>query len=581
MKIKKRHTFIFGAFILAVGGLIAKLLGAFYKVPLTHILGSNGIGVYYLIFPLYSLMLVLSSSGVAIAVTKLVARERARKNKENEMKIFTVGLILSFSISIVFSVIIILYSEQFSLLQGNVNATIGYIAIAPAVICASVISIVRAYFQGIENMLPTSLSTIFEQAIKLLFGLLLSYRLLYLGVEFAVLGAVLGVTASEFLAMILIITNFMVYKKKYDYKFFESEDKPIKKSIYVFYKKILKNKITVVCYSKKKFKKNKRNFHLCFDKEYISYKNTFLKLIKYSFPATLSSLIIPITGFIDSFLIINLLINVGFSSTVATSLYGLSNGMVASLISLPVLLIVSISTAIVPNLSRSDENVSESVVQIKCGFFIKLAWLIALPLFVFFMLYAPEIIKVLFGGGLTNKGFMEYDFAYKLLMFASVSIIYYAFLQTFTAILQAINKPAVPFIALFFSLIFRTIFTYVLVSIPNFNVFGVVLSNIIFLSIASFICLIYIKKHIVLNINFRRFIVRPIFAIGISAITAYFIKLFSMNFLPTIIYSVVSGLIGIAIYLVLIVITNVFTHAEQELFAIKFKSRRLRLLHKK
>lgn len=576
MKIKKRHTFIFGAFILAVGGIIAKIIGAFYKVPLTHILGSNGIGVYYLIFPLYSLLLVLGSSGIAIAVTKLVAQERARKNKENEMKIFTAGLILSFTMSLVFSVIIILYSEQFSLLQGNINATIGYIAIAPALVCASVISIVRAYFQGIENMLPSSVSAIFEQAIKLMIGLLLSYKLLYLGVEYAVLGAVLGVTISEFFAMILIIVNFMVYKRKYDYKFFEVEGKLVKRHVYVFYKKVLKNKRKFI-HSTKKIKRNR--FNLCFDKEYMSHKTAFAKVIKYAFPATLSSLVIPITGFVDSFLIINLLINVGFSSIVATSLYGLSNGMVASLISLPVLLIVSISTAIVPNLSQFDEK-SINTVQTKCGFFIKLTWLLALPMFVFFVMYSPEIIKVLFGGGLTDKGFMEYDFAYKLLMFGSVSIIYYAFLQTFTAILQAINKPTIPFIALFISLLFRILFTYVFVSIPEINVFGVMLSNIVFLSLASFICLIYIRKHIALSINMRRFVMRPIFALGVASISAYFMKLFFMNFLPTIIYSIVSGIIGIAIYLVLIYITKVFTYAEQEMFAFRLRSKKLKLQRK-
>ena len=576
MKIKKRHTFILGAFILAVGGIIAKLIGAFYKVPLTHILGSNGLGVYYLIFPLYSLLLVLSSSGVAIAVTKLVAAERARKNKDNEMKIFTAGLILSFSISIFFSIIIILYSEQFSLLQGNANATIGYIAIAPAIVCASVISIVRAYFQGIENMLPTSISTIFEQTIKLLFGLLLSYKLLFLGVEYAVLGAVLGVTVSEFLAMLLIIVNFLVYKKKYDYKFFEVEGKLVKKRINTFYKKVLKSKKKFI-HSVKKVKKNR--FNVCFNKEYITYKTAFATVIKYSFPATLSSIIIPITGFVDSFLIINLLIRTGFSSTVATSLYGLSNGIVASLISLPVLLIVSISTAIVPNLSRYDEK-AVNTVQTKCGFFIKLTWLLALPMFVFFVLYSPEIIKILFGGGLTDKGFLEYNFAYKLLMFGSVSIIYYAFFQTFTAILQAINKPAIPFIALFISLIFRIIFTYIFVSIPEINVFGVMLSNVVFLSIASFICLLFIKKHIVLNINLRRFLVRPIFALGIAVICAYFIKLFLMNFMHTIFYSIISGLIGIAVYLVLIYTTKVFTHAEEEMFALRLRSRKFKLQRK-
>lgn len=577
----KRNTFIFSAFVLAVGGIIAKTIGAFYKVPLTHVLGSNGIGVYYLIFPLYSLLLVLCSSGVSIAVTKLVATERSMRNKDNEMKIFTSGLVISFAMSLFFAILILLYGEKFAGIQGNVNATIGYIAIAPAIICSAIISIVRAYFQGIENMLPTSLSTIFEQLVKMMFGLILSYRLLFLGIEYAVLGAILGVTVSEFLAMILLIINFVSYKKKYDYKFFVEENKITKKPIYVFYKKILKIKIVYKVIKKPKKRKKKMKFKACVDKHYLSRRQAFLKVLRYSLPATLSSLIIPVTSFIDSFLIINILISIGFSSTIATSLYGLSNGMVASLISLPVLLIASISTAMVPNLSGTSDKNSIKTMEIKCSFFIKLGWLLALPMFLYFMLYSPEIIKILFGGGLTNRGFLEYDFAYKLLMFGSVSIIYYAFIQTFTAILQSINKPGVPFAALFVSLIFRTTLTYVLVRVPAINVFGVSISNIVFLSIASMICLISIKRHINLQISVRRFLLLPVFSAMISVITAYFLKMLLKNFLPVIAYSIISGAVGVAIYLGLIFTTKVFSDYEKELFNIKLRTRKMKKRLKK
>ena len=85
----KKHTFIWGAIILTIGGFVAKIIGAFYKIPLTNILGSTGMGLYYLVFPLYNLLLVFSSSGVSVAITRLVAEARAKKNKKMKPNIST------------------------------------------------------------------------------------------------------------------------------------------------------------------------------------------------------------------------------------------------------------------------------------------------------------------------------------------------------------------------------------------------------------------------------------------------------------------------------------------------------------
>ena len=235
IKFLRKQSFLFSAIILAVGGILAKIIGAFYKIPLTNILGANGMGVYYLIFPIYSLFLVISSSGISIAVTKLIASERKLRNRSNEIKIFNSGLIYSFLVSFVLASIILIFAKDISMLQGNENAYLGYMVIAPAIICASIISILRAYFQGVENFVPTSLSTIAEQIIKLIFGLILSFRFLNFGIEYAVVGAVLGVTISEFFAMILLLINFFVYKKREKAYLISNRSKNKSKSVFLFY----------------------------------------------------------------------------------------------------------------------------------------------------------------------------------------------------------------------------------------------------------------------------------------------------------------------------------------------------------
>ena len=201
----RRQSVLMGALVLAVGGMIAKLVGALYKIPLTNILGTNGMGLYYLVFPLYSLLLVLISSGTSLAVSRLVSTERIHNNKHNELVIFKVALVYVFVLSLIFSALLIVFSHNISAIQGNANARVGYIAIAPAIIFSSLIAVVRGYFQGQENMIPTLLNNILEQVIKLVSGLILANYFMRKGVMFAVFGAILGVTISEFFAFILII----------------------------------------------------------------------------------------------------------------------------------------------------------------------------------------------------------------------------------------------------------------------------------------------------------------------------------------------------------------------------------------
>jgi stage V sporulation protein B len=94
-----------------MGGFFAKAIGALYKIPLANILGSSGMGIYYLIFPIYSLFITLSSSGVAIALSTEVAKCRKIRHRYNEQKLLRVSLIITFLISLFFTIITIVFSK--------------------------------------------------------------------------------------------------------------------------------------------------------------------------------------------------------------------------------------------------------------------------------------------------------------------------------------------------------------------------------------------------------------------------------------------------------------------------------------
>lgn len=534
-KVASRNIFI-GASILAFAGIFSRAIGAIYKIPLTNILGANGMGVYYLVFPFYSLLLVLSSSGIGTAVSTLIAKERAQNCRKNEIIIFKVALLYSLVLSLIGAVIMVLLSKHISFLQGNINANLGYIAIAPALVFSSIIAIVRAFFQGLENMFPTSFSFVIEQAVKVVFGLYFARLFLEYGIEYSVFGAVIGVSISEFVSLLMLIINYIIFKKRNSYAYLDSNQPSV-------------------------------NY---------TYKTAFKMVFKYSLPATFSALIIPITSFLDSFMVINLLIKGGFTSAVATSLYGLNNGIVTSLVNIPVIFTSSLSTAIVPNISSIVANQNKEEAKIKCSMFIKIAFFISLPCVIFLIIFAKDIISLLYSRGLDSVVINEFEFAYKLLIVSSCSIIYYSFLQTFTAILQAINKPILPLIGLGFALVIRSILIVFLVPLKSLNIFGVAISNIVFLTIASLVCLLFVRKYISLKFGIYQTFLAPIFAVSVASGVSIFLREIFVNNTNIYIYFVTSACVGAIVYLGLIFLLKSFTKDESAIFP-KFikKSRKI------
>jgi len=559
----KQKSFVLSAIILALGGFFAKAIGAIYKIPLTNILGSGGIGLYYLIFPIYSLIITFCSSGISVALSTEVAKCRAVRDKYNEQKFLRVALCLSFFVSLVFAIMIILVSRPLAEYQGNVNASMGYIAISPAIIISSLIATIRGYFQGIENMVPTTVSMIIEQVVKLSFGLILAHKMCSLGIQYAVLGAVIGVTISEIIALIIIAINFFSYKAQlhYNYRNLHYKARKFRKG-----KALLKSKLNL--------KKNNKLKVIKFKCRSQTKRHTTFEIIKrlmsVLLPATLTSIVLPIATMLDSFMIINLLIESGYSSNISTSLYGLWGGVIQSLISLPIIIVAGVSTSIVPSLSGVVE-VDSLRVQKRVAFFIKLTIVLSILMCILIFVFAEDILYFLYGDGLSNQVIDELYYATKMFRISSISIIYYALLQTFTAIFQTLGKSNIPFWSLFFSLVIRVVLIKVFVSMPQVNIFGAILGNTIFLGLTTIILSICLRKCVNLNIQDYKQLLIPSF-IGIVCIILMMTIHNGLCLLINYFVSMmISGLIGCIVYIIWVYNCKVFDSKEKSYFLLSKK----------
>lgn len=527
----KKNSFVFGAIILAISGIVCKILGAIYKIPLTNILGSQGMGIYYLIFPIYAFLLSFSSSSFSTAISKRVSQCIAENKRGEAYSLFKASIALLAMLGLVASLVLILLSKVISMLQGVENANICYIIIAPSIIAVAIGSAFKGYFQGLQNMMPTAISQILSQIIKLAVGFLLASILIKSGVIFGTVGALLGVTLSEVVGTLFFVFYYLIYKKKNNKNFDFTKKALPKKELFLYMKTIFKEAI----------------------------------------PFTLTSIILPMSMVIDSFLIVNLLKGQSFDKGFATSLLGLNSGVVNTLVSLPSTFSIGICMTIVPYITYALSKKKYEDISSKTAIAFKLSFFIAIPCTFAFVLFAPQILTLLYSG--TFNSVYEFNFASTLLVLSAINVLYLSLLQLTTSLLQAINRSYVPVISLSVALIFKVIFEVVLISNPYINIAGAIISNAVCYFISTAINIFAFRKQIKLQFSFYKLIVCPLVCAfvmcGIVALlTLLFAKIISYK-----IAFIISCVIGVAIYIILLFILRAFTKEET---ASLFKFRGIR-----
>ena len=298
-----------GVSVLGITGIICKLVGVLYSIPLARILGDTGLGMFQTVFPTYNLLLTLSSAGLPVAVSRLVSHYLAKDDPLNAKKVFKVALIMLLSIGGLFSVLMLASNRLLVYLVGVEGASKGFIVIAPCVAIVCTLSAFRGFIQGQQNMVPTAVSQLIEQVGKVAVSLPLAAAGIRISVADGAAGALLGITIVETLALIYMIIRYSVKRKD-----------------------ILR-------------------YQSASDTQLVTSRSLAKDLISISVPITISACIIPLAQFIDSTLMVKRMIVSGLGSDEATALYGIFSGMVIRLINIPTALALAISMSLVPAIS--------------------------------------------------------------------------------------------------------------------------------------------------------------------------------------------------------------------------------------
>jgi len=445
----KKNVLLGSVILLSVFGILSKVIGAVYRIPLTYILTSEGMGLYQMVFPLYSLLLAVSSSGFPASMSKLISSYNAKNEYKKAKSILKNSIFMLLIFSSISALIVSIFGKRIAIMQGNPDAGILYFAISPALIFVGVISGLRGYFQGNENMVPTSVGMLIEQVGKLAFGLLFAKLLLPRGVVYATLGAILAVVISEILCLAFLLVYYKYYKANHPIDLSQGDE--------------------------------------------LSRGDANRQILGVLVPITIGGIIMPISMFVDSSLVVNYLMNAGFSSKTATSLFGLSSGVVGSIINMPVVFSVAITTSLLPLVSKAFSVGNKSGVKKNVSLSLLINLIIILPLGLIIFFYSDMIIDFLYGGCLVVS---QVNAASTLLKFGSFSVVYLSIVQVSTGALQGINKTIVPVISLCIGVVFKIVLTILLVKNTNIHIYGSMIASGACYAVAGIINLIVLLKNV-------------------------------------------------------------------------------------
>jgi stage V sporulation protein B len=491
-----KRSFVAGAAILSAAGLLGKFVGMFYRIWLVGLIGTEGAAFYQSPYALYSFLLVLSSAGLPTAISKMVSEQSARGNPAAALVILSKTRRILFFTGLVASILMAALAGPAAAATGDPRSAPGFIALAPAIFFVCLMSAYRGYFQGMEDMAPTALSQIVEQLGKVLFGFGLAIALRPQGVIWGAVGAILGVTISEFLGFACMLVKYLLHRR--GQKRPEAPPKPVEK--------------------------------------------LYSRLFSIAIPITIGASALPIVSIADAALIQNRLQFLGYSVEAASRMYGAFTGMVIPIINMPAVITLAVSMALVPVMSGLQGSGDASGLRRAAGTGLKLSFLFGSAAAVGLGLLAPQIIELLFHG---SAGEGEILLGGRLLALLAPAVFFLSVVQVTTGILQGLGKPFQPVITLLLGVALKIILNYVLIGLPGVNVLGAAYSTIACYAAAAFGNLYFVLRSTGLRLGLSAYVLRPALAAGGMALAVWGLGFLGLSTLLT---TALSVSVGVLVY---------------------------------
>jgi stage V sporulation protein B len=472
-----RRSFLKGAAVLALAGVAVHAIGALYRIPLTHIIGVKGVGLYQMAYPVYGLLLTLSTAGIPGAISKMVSERLVRGDRRNARRVFHVSLLLLSAIGIVSAAAMALGSGWIAGFIARGSGPLvrpSMLAAAPALFFVAALTAYRGYFQGLQHMIPTAVSQLWEQAVKIVPGFFIAAHFMHRGPEWGAAGAMWGVALSEAVALAYLMAVYSARRRR---ELNESAEGVLRAE-------------------------SRRHAPEPFGA-------LACGLARLALPMMAGAIFLPLASLADASIVVNRLTDLGYAREATQAFYGILSGMVNVLVNVPSVLSLSIGTSLIPAIAESSERQDIRAVERKSRMGIRMALLVSLPCAVGLAVLSRPILDLLYGPALTPE---QLAVGGDLLAMSAVGVVFLSVVQSTNGALQGMGRVYVPMVSLAVGAAVKITLNYCLIGMPEINIKGAPLGTIACYMIPAAINLAYVKKAVGMRLNAAGMLIKPALA---------------------------------------------------------------------
>lgn len=478
---KNNSNYIFQGVILASASIIVRVIGLLYRIPLGRIIGDVGNSYYSCAYEIYSLILIISSYSLPLAVSKIVSARIGTGDRRNIRRILKCAL--GFAVVVGAAGALVAYFGADFLTGVVLNTPEGAICLrvlAPCILIVAVLGVMRGYFQGLGTMIPTAISQIIEQIVNAVVAVGAAWYLFAYGQKIDALlgtetaapaygasGSTLGTTLGALAALLFMSFLMIIYLK--------SE-------------------------KRKTFREGSRE----------SYRSILFVLMMTILPVILSTAIYNVNGIIDQGMFKALMQNLGHDKDEVDVIWGIYSGKFKVLANVPVALASAMASSAIPNISKqlSDRKaVRRSVSDV-----IRVTMVISIPCAVGLGVFGGEIMDVLWPN--------TPEIAKQMMQFGSCSVVFYSLSTLTNGVLQGIDKMKLPVIHAAVCLGLHVVLLYVLIAVFHMEGMAVVWAYVFFGVLMCILNAVSIRKHLKYRQELKRTFLIPIVSSAIMGVVS-------------------------------------------------------------
>lgn len=470
--------------ILAVASIIARVIGMVYRIPLTNILGDEGNGYYTTANQIYTILLMISTFSLPLAVSKLVSERLHQRQYKNAERVFWCSMKFSVIAGGVMSLLTFFLAGVIcGKLMRVDHASYALRVIAPAIFIFAIAGVFRGYFQGHESMVPTAVSQVIEQivnavvsvaaaAVLFQYGTTLSKDDPSMGPALGAAGGTFGTVASVSVALIFLMIIFATFQKRV--------------------KRLVKRDET---------------------QKVESDGVIFAAILATILPVVLSTLIYNITPTLDQVIFNAVLSGQGYTKEQYTTIYGIYSGKFYVLANVPLVLASSLAPSVVPSLSAAIISHDKRDAKIKVRTTMRYTMIITIPCAVGMAALASPIMQLLFRD--------SHRLPAGIMQAGGLMIVLFAISTLTTAVLQGMSRMRDPVRNSAISLVIHVIVLYFLLKKCRLNIYGVVYANTLFALVVCVLNAMAIKRHLHYRQEIRKTFIIPLISSAFMGIAVW------------------------------------------------------------